>query len=482
MSLASSATSGPADPAGADQHRDSQPPPRLFILGAGGDLTTRLLLPGLAGLLAHGGGAGLTLVGCGTDDWTDGQWREHVTAAFGGDDRAGQVAGASRYRKADVTDPADLTRLLSDCEGTPVLYFALPPAVTARACEALTGIDVPAGTRLVLEKPFGTDAASAERLNALLTRIVPERQIFRVDHFLGMSTVLNILGLRFANRIVEPLLSNAHVRQVEIVFDEDLGLEGRAGYYDRAGALVDMVQSHLLQVLALLAMEPPAALTAEDLRDQKALVLRATGVWQDDPVRFSRRAQYTAGTVGSRRLPAYRGEPGVPAGSSTETLAEVVFAVDTWRWAGVPFLLRSGKALGRPRKEVVVTFAPPPKVPSGFTGHDRPDRLRIGLHPDRLRLDLNLNGPGDPSSLDPVTLEAGFGAGDLLPYGEVLDGVLTGDPTLAVRGDTAVRCWQIVQPVLDAWRADRVPLHTYTAGGDGPDGWDSPPGPLRPAS
>ena len=125
---------------------------------------------------------------------------------------------------------------------------------------------------------------------------------------------------------------------------------------------------------------------------------------------------------------------------------------------------------GRPRKEVVVTFAPPPKVPAGFTGHDRPDRLRIGLNPDRLQLDLNLNGPGDPSRLDPVTLRADFGAGDLPPYGEVLDGVLTGDPTLSVRGDTAVQCWRIVQPVLDAWRAGRVPLHTYAAGSDGPDG------------
>ncbi len=470
-------------PAGRSGHTSGMSPdrhaPTLLVLGAGGDLTTRLLLPGLAGLLAHGAAAGLTLVGCGIDDWTDEQWRARVAAAFagGGGDRADAVVRRSRYHRADVTDPADLTRLLRDCAGFPVLYFALPPAVTVRACEALTGVDVPAGTRLVLEKPFGTDAASAAALNAVLTAIVPEPQIFRVDHFLGMSTVLNILGLRFANRIVEPLLSNAHVQHVEVVFDEDLGLEGRAGFYDRAGALVDMVQSHLLQVLALLTMEPPAALTAADLRDQKALVLRATRVWQDDPVRSSRRAQYTAGTIGSRRLPGYRDEPGIPAGSSTETLAEAAFTVDTWRWAGVPFVLRSGKALGRPRQEIVVTFAPPPKVPAGFTGHDRPDRLRIGLHPDELQLDLNLNGPGDPSRLDPVTLRAGFGAGALLPYGEVLDGVLTGDPALAVRGDTAVECWRIVQPVLDAWRAGRVPLHTYTAGSDGPEEWT---GPSRP--
>lgn len=474
MSLASTAPTSGEDAGGAPP-RDARKPPTLLILGAGGDLTARLLLPGLAGLLAHGGGAGLTLIGCGTDDWTDAQWREHATAAVEtSDEQVTQVIERSRYRRTDVTDPAALTRLLGECDGVPVLYFALPPAVTERACRALTGIDVPDGTRLVLEKPFGTDEDSAADLNALLNRIVPEQQIFRVDHFLGMSTVLNILGLRFANRIVEPLLHNGHVERVEVVFDEDLGLERRAGYYDKAGALVDMVQSHLLQVLALLTMEAPATLTAGDLRDQKALVLRATRVWQDDPVRNSRRAQYTEGSIGSRRFPAYRSEPGIPSDSGTETLAEVQLTVDTWRWAGVPFLLRSGKALGRPRKEVVVTFRPPPKVPGGFTGHDRPDRLRIGLRPDRLRLDVNLNGPGDPSRIDQVTLGADFGDGDLPPYGEVLDGVLTGDPTLSVRGDTAVQCWRIVRPVLEAWRAGRVPLDTYAAGSDGPDGWSRP--------
>ncbi len=477
MSFASTAPASEEDPSGT-QPSGAHEPPTLLLLGAGGDLAARLLLPGLAGLLAQGGGVGLTLIGCGTDDWTDAQWREHVTAAVkgsaGGDERVAQVIERSRYRNADVTDPAALTRLLGECTGVPVLYFALPPAVTVRACQVLTGIDVPDGTRLVLEKPFGTDEASAADLNALINRIVPEQRIFRVDHFLGMSTVLNILGLRFANRIVEPLLNNGHVERVEVVFDESLGLEGRAGYYDKAGALVDMVQSHLLQVLALLTMEPPATLTEGDLRDQKALVLRATRVWQDDPVRCSRRAQYTAGTVGSRRLPAYRGEPGILPDSRTETLAEVLLTVDTWRWAGVPFLLRSGKALGRPRKDVVVTFRPSPKVPGGFTGHDRPDRLRIGLHPDRLRLDLNLNGPGDPSRLDQVTHGADFGEGDRPPYGEVLAGVLAGDPTLSVRGDTAVQCWRIIRPVLDAWRDDRVPLDTYAAGSDGPEGWARP--------
>jgi glucose-6-phosphate 1-dehydrogenase len=285
--------------------------------------------------------------------------------------------------------------------------------------------------------------------------------------------VLNILGVRFANRILEPVLSAEHVESVDIVFDESLGLEARAGYYDGAGALVDMIQSHLLQVLSLVAMEPPATLQARDLRDARAQVLRATRVWNDDPAGSSHRARYTAGEVDGRRLPSYVDEEGVDPARNTETLAAVVVAVNTWRWAGVPFRLRSGKALTPARKEVVVTFKQPSLVPKGLTGRDEPDRLRIGIGPgpERLCLDFNISGPGDPFDIDPVTLEADFGAGELPAYGEVLKGVLEGDPTLSVRGDMAVDCWRIIEPVQQAWRKDEVPLEDYTAGSAGPDGW-----------
>lgn len=448
----------------------------LLILGASGDLAARLLLPGLGRLLATGRGQALSLLGSGMDDWDDHRWRARVAdsfaAAHAGGPQVEAVAKDTRYLRADVTDEADLRRLLGACRGRPLIYFALPPPVTVRACHVLTRIGLPAGTRLVLEKPFGTDAASARALNDLLTRLVPEDQVYRVDHFLGMSTVLNVVGARFANRILEPLLGSEHVASVAIVFDESLGLEGRAGYYDGAGALVDMIQSHLLQVLSLVAMAAPPTLHERDLRDCKAQVLRATRVWHDDPVRYSRRAQYTAGEVDGRRLPSYMDEEGVRSDSRTETFAEVVLAVDTWRWAGVPFRVRSGKALSPPCKEIGVTFKPPPRIPTGLTGCDRPDRLRFGLGfgPDRLCLDLAINGPGDPRRLDPVTLEADFGPGELPEYGEVLKGVLDGDPTLSVRGDTAVDCWQIVEPVLAAWRADEVPLLTYPAGSGGPAG------------
>jgi glucose-6-phosphate 1-dehydrogenase len=197
-------------------------------------------------------------------------------------------------------------------------------------------------------------------------------------------------------------------------------------------------------------------------------VLRATRVWDDDPVGCSLRARYTAGTVGGRRLPSYVDEDGVDPDRGTETLAELVMAVDTWRWAGVPFRLRAGKALSALRKEAVITFKHPRWVPKGLSGYSRPDRVHIGFDPDLLRLDFNLNGPGDPFVVDRVTMESSFGAGDLPPYGEVLAGVFEGDPTLSVRGDQAVQAWRIVEPVLRAWRDGQVPLQEYPAGTDGP--------------
>ena len=455
-------TTQPVAPAAREQ--------TLLVLGASGDLTARLLLPGLAGLLAASPAESLLLVGSGRDEWDDEHWRQRVRESFGsatGPQVTATVEG-TRYLPADVTRAEDLQQLLAACRGEVVIFFALPPAVTAKACQALTGVPLPAGTRLVLEKPFGTDAASAEALNRLLVTLVPENRIHRIDHFLGKSTVLNILGLRFANRLFEPVLNAEHVASVDIVFDESLALEGRAGYYDTAGALIDMIQSHLLQVLALLAMDAPPSVDARELRDRKAQVLRATRLWDADVAGCTRRARYTAGEIDGRQLPAYADESGVDQSRGTETLAEVVLAVDTWRWAGVPFRLRSGKAMEATRKEAVITFKPPARVPDGLTGYERPDRLRIGFGPDRLAVDVNINGPGDPFVIDPVTLEADFGPGELAAYGEVLRGVLDDDPTLSVRGDTAEQCWRIVDPVLAAWRKGEAPLLEYPAGSTGP--------------
>ncbi len=451
----------------------------LLILGASGDLTGRLLLPGLARLVQHGRARGLRLVGAGYDDWSDEQWSGRVTQSFASAREAADDDGrgvldllrtTSVYRQIDVTTPGELASLVSSLQGPVAVYFALPPAISEKACELLSPDDLPDHTRLVMEKPFGTDQGSAFRLNDTLTRLVPEDHIHRVDHFLGKATVLNILGLRFANRLLEPVWNNLHIDRVEVVYDEALALEGRAGYYDGAGALRDMIQSHLLHAMAILAMESPVSLHERDLRDGLGAVLRASTV-DPDFAKSTRRARYAAGTVDGRVIPDYAAEDGVDPARGTETLAEITVSINNARWAGVPFILRSGKALGGNRKEALVTFKPVSHLPAGFTGQDSPTQLRIGFGPETLKLEIDVNGPGDIFSLDRAVLEVELNASELLPYGEVLEGVLTGDPTLSVRGDTAEDCWRIVDPVLAAWAANEVPLDEYPAGSPGPAAW-----------
>jgi len=443
----------------------------LVILGASGDLTSRLLLPALGQLLAREPARRVRLIGAGIDDWNDDRWRAAVHAAIGEDAAALSSITAFEYRRADIGRADDLRALLSGLQAPLALYFAVPPAAAAAACQALTEVGLPEDAVLALEKPFGTDEDSARALNAVLARLVPERQVFRVDHFLGRSMLLNVLGVRFANRVFEPLWSAEHVESVAIVYDESLGLEGRAGYYDRAGALVDMIQSHLLQVLAVVAMDAPATLDEVDLRSATAAALRATAIRHDDPVRSSRRARYTAGEVAGRALPAYVDAPGVDPARGTETLAEITCEVRTARWAGVPFTLRSGKALADPAREIVLRFKPVRHVPTGLTGHAQGAVLRFSLAPDAMSLELNVNGGADPFGLERATLQADLGAGALLAYTEVLSGILDSDPTLSVRADAAEQCWRIVAPVREAWGRGEVPLQDYPAGAAHPAGW-----------
>ena len=447
----------------------------ILILGARGDLAGRLLLPAVGQLLMAEPDRDLQLIGSGSREWSNDAWRQRVKDSFDSasatGDTAASVLEATTYVRGDVTNAKDLQKLIDACTGTPAIYFALPPAVVLKACAALEGVALPQGTVLALEKPFGTDEKSAQALNQQILKLVPEEQVYRVDHFLGRSTVFNLLGLRFANQIFEPLWNSKYIEKVEIVYDEQLALEGRARYYDKAGALVDMIQSHLLQVMSVLAMEPPATLGAADFRDAKGLVLRATHLFGDDPRTSSRRGRYTAGKIGDRTLPSYVDEAGVDPAMMTETLAEVTVEIANWRWAGVPFTLRSGKALANRQREIIVTFKQVPHLPTGLTGLDAPTVLRIALAPDEMSLELNINGPGDPRVLKRVDLHAGFGPGQLLAYGEILAAILDGDPSLSVRGDIAEQCWRIVAPVLTAWGKGVVPLADYAAGSDGPQEW-----------
>jgi glucose-6-phosphate 1-dehydrogenase len=444
----------------------------LVILGAGGDLTSRLLLPALGQLLLREPERAVHIIGADREDWTDAELQTVVRTAFATMDAEEAAARVDvSYVRTDITEPDDLRALLQGRTGQVAIYFAVPPAVAAASIAALTSEMLPDGAVLVMEKPFGTDEASARELNRTLTALVPESQVFRVDHFLGRSTTLNLLGARFANRILEPLWSAESIESVDIVYDESLALEGRAGYYDSAGALVDMIQSHLLQVLAVLAMEEPTTLDQVDFREATSAVLRATAVWDDDPVASSRRARYTAGTVGGTEKPSYVDEPGVDPERQTETLAEATFEVRNSRWAGTPFRLRSGKALSTPSTEIVVRFRPVRHIPTGLSGSSDGAVLRFSLGPDRISLELNLNAAEDPFELERATLSAELGEGALKAYAEVLSGVLDGDPMLAVRGDAAEQCWRIVAPILEAWRRGDVPLEEYAAGSTGPESW-----------
>lgn len=449
-------------------------PTTLFILGASGDLTSRLLLPSLASLLARQPERRIALRGAGTEDWDAEKWRGVVAEAFADSGDALDRVTIGDYVAADVTDRDAVSRLVGSLEPGTVLYFALPPAVTRMAIDAMQGLTLPDGTLLAMEKPFGDDEQSARELNEKLTALVPEQQVFRVDHFLGRSTLLNLLGVRMANRIWEPVWSAEHIESVFIRFDESLALEGRARYYDKAGAMVDMIQSHLLQVLALLAMDPPSSLDERDLRDAKAAVLRATHVRGDDPASSSRRARYGAGRIGDRDLPAYAAEDGVDAARGTETLAEVTFEVSNDRWEGVPFVLRSGKALTAKRSEVVVTFRRVRHIPRGLAGEPVDGgRLTFSLGPDAMVLRLHVTGGDDPFALRDEDLTADLGEGQRRSYEEVLDELLDGEVALSVRADEAEECWRIIQPVREAWAENAVPLEEYAAGSAGPETWTS---------
>ncbi|MEU9064005.1 glucose-6-phosphate dehydrogenase [Streptomyces sp. NPDC048430] len=459
---------------------------RLVLFGATGDLSARFLLPALAVLQAAGHlGTGFRLTGASREDWSTEQFREWIAEQLGrhggscSAEAQQAVAASACYQRADVTDAAEVKAAVAGDEPV-VVYLALPPSLFPRVVGALHQAGLPSGSRIVLEKPFGEDLDSAQELNRLLTDLVPEQAVFRVDHFLAMTTVQNVLGSRLANRVLEPLWNSTHIAEVEIVWDETLALEGRAGYYDHVGALKDMVQNHLLQVLCLVAMEPPITLGERDLRDRKVDVLRSVRPLTDhDVVHRTRRARYSSGRSGNHDLPSYADEEGVDPRRRTETFAEVELELDSWRWSGTTFRLRSGKALGSDRKEVAVRFRSVPHLPFGHSGEVLPNVLRFGLEPEGLTLDLMGTG-SQTGHLTPLELAAGMEPPDLPAYGRLLLDVLNGDPALSIRGDEAEEAWRVLEPVISAWERNLVPLQDYPAGSDGPPARQPyGPGPVR---
>lgn len=459
---------------------------RLLLFGGTGDLASRYVLPALAALHAAGElPDGFSIVATGRQPYTDAEFRAHVGEQLRR--HAPEVPAASReaiklatgYQAVDVDDPASVARVVAEAtsgdHARPVAaYLALPPGLFAGTVRSLCDAGLPLGSRVVVEKPFGEDLDSAVELNTLLEQACggDDRGAFRIDHFLGHASVQNLLGMRVANRLLDPVWNSTHIEQIDIVWEETLALEDRAAYYDGVGQLRDMIQNHLLQVLCLLAMEPPKDLAERELHGHKIALLRAVRPpAPQDMATLTRRARYTAGQIGDRHLSSYVDEPGVDLERGTETFAEVTFHIDNERWRGTPFVVRTAKALGGARMEVVVHFRPATTEGAGseFPGaRSNEFRLAINDHDGEVTLRLNGAAAGSPPTLEPLVLRGQAPDSSLPPYSRVLLDILSGGAALSVGGEEAEEAWRIVDPVLTAWGEDRVAMLEYPAGSQGP--------------
>jgi glucose-6-phosphate 1-dehydrogenase len=470
---------------------EPSPPTNIVIFGASGDLTKRKLLPALinmqrAGLL-HPHSVILGVV----NNRTEEQWLELVHQGItkyapeleltdaewqGFRARMHMVPGDL----ADDTTYQHLADSLVELDGrkNALFYCAIPPQWYTHTAEGLDRFGLTKQTegfrRIVIEKPFGMDLVSARELNAELQAVFDESQIYRIDHYLGKESVQNLLVFRFANSIMEPLWNRGYIDHVQISAAESIGIEYRANYYETSGALRDMIQSHLMQVMTLVAMEPPVALTADAVRDEKLKVLRAVRRFTPDNIACnSLGAQYASGHIDGEKVPSYVSEKNVSPDSTTETFAGVRFYIDNWRWQGVPFILWSGKRLQKRVSEIVIRFR---KVPFNLFDPQGeppiPNALVFRLQPDEgVFLRTNAKKPGLTTDMQRLVMRAPYapqGSDVAEAYEILLHDVLQGDATLFSRGDEVEESWDIVEPILDVWQ-ERVSIGRYPAGS-----WDVP--------
>lgn len=446
---------------------------QMVLFGASGDLTGRLLMPAVAELVeADLLSPGFTIVGTAETEWSTEDFRQHVAGAL--QEHASvtpatrdAVTGMLRFRPADATRPQDVSALIGDDHPNTLVYLALPPFLYERVLPALATAGLRASDAVAIEKPFGTDLPTAQHLNEILRVRLPEPTIFRIDHFLTDELVRRVVALRFLNRIYEPVWNAVHVERVDISWLEALTLEGRASYYDGAGALKDMIQNHLMEVMALVLMEQPARIDADSFRAARVEALRAVATPSAESVRRDTvRARYTAGTIGSRQVPSYVDEPGVDPGRDTETYASVTLQVDNPRWSGTPVRLRSGKALAAESAETAIHLRPLPAYLRDRWPGVEPNVLRLGLIEPYVCLSTTLNAPG--REIETRALELHSAASRRSPYANLILEMCRGDPTLFIRGDEAEEAWRIIDPVVTAWSAGEVPLREYPAGGPPP--------------
>jgi len=475
-------------------------PCSVVFFGASGDLFKRMLLPAVYSMRLNGTlPTDFALIGFARTAYTDDAFREYCRKQLelfmpDGSKPQGAMwddfARRISYITADFNNTShfkDLKKRLEQNDrdfgtrGNHLFYLSTPPSVFPVIIKQLKAAGLekdPQGwTRIVVEKPFGTDLASARTLQRAIEAVFPENEIYRIDHYLGKEPVQDIIALRFANTIFEPIWNRNYVQNVQITSAESLGVEERGGYYDSAGALRDMIQNHVINLLALVAMEPPISSNADDIRGEKYKVLSAidppahTDVWS-----MSARGQYGPGAIDGRAVKGYRQEPDVAPDSNTETFAAAMLFVQNWRWAGVPFYLRSGKRLPRKVSEIAVTFKP---IPHRFYGEStdqiEPNVLVIKIEPDEgISMRFEAKVPGPEEHVRSVYMDfnygSGFGVQSPPAYERLIGDAILGDQTLFTRWDAVERAWEIVTPILEVWQNTKdFTFPNYAAGSQGPE-------------
>ncbi|HEV3471012.1 MAG TPA: glucose-6-phosphate dehydrogenase [Pyrinomonadaceae bacterium] len=475
-------------------------PCAVVIFGASGDLAKRKLIPALYRLVQERLlPAEFAIVGLARTVMSDEEFRDRMRRAveeFSGAGRADEevwrsFAQGMRYLPSDIRSAEDYRRLAALLEevdrergtqGNRLFYLSTAPEFYAEAVRQLGAAGLakpPKGwARVIVEKPFGTSLESARELNRQIREHLDERQIYRIDHYLGKETVQNLLVFRFANGIFEPMWNRQYIDHVQLTNAETVGVEGRGGYYEKAGVARDMIQNHVFQVLSLVAMEPPATLSAEDVRDEKVKALHSARAFTRERVRAECvRGQYGAGSIGGKPVPGYREEPGVAPDSATETFAALTMWFDNWRWSGVPFYVRSGKRLAKRATEIAIQFKSAPHQLFGAEAMEQvaPNQLVIRIQPDEgITMRFAAKVPGQTTRIRDVNMDFRYGASFGVQLAEayerlILDCIL-GDSTLYARADMTERGWELVMPILDEWAAEHPDeFPNYEAGSWGPD-------------